>query len=98
VQNADVRTLHDQLLQENSANLPRLTQLVYVHSIKPEDQFKMNPGFVNFQPVGKNDALGWDRNGEVYSPCAGYVLMPLYQEQGDEGFFIVEDFTLNAAF
>lgn len=98
VQDADVRTLHDQLLQQNAVNLPRLTQLVYVHRIKPEDQFRMKPGYVNFQPVTKNEELGHDRNGSVYSPCAGYVLMPLYQEKGDEGFFIVEDFALKVAY
>lgn len=98
VQDADVRTQHDQLLQEHSANLPRLTQLVHVYRIKPEDQFKMKPGYVNFQAVAKSEELGQDRNGSVYSPCSGYVLMPLYQEQGDEGFFIVEDFILKAAF
>lgn len=98
VHSADVRTLHDQLLQEHSANLPRLTQLVYVHRIKPQDQFVMNSGFVNFQPVSKNEPLGHDRNGPVHSPCTGYVLMPLYQKQGTEGFFIIEDFKLSVAF
>lgn len=98
VQEADVRTLHDELLQKHSANLPRLTQLVYVHRIKPEDEFRMQPGYQNFQPVDRNETLGRDKNGPVHAPCAGYILMPLYQEQGDEGFFIVEDFAIKAAF
>lgn len=98
VQEADVRTLHDELLQEHAANLPRLTQLVYIHRIRPEDEFKMKPGYRNFQPIDQNEELGNDKNGAVYAPCSGYILMPLYQEQGDEGFFIVEDFAIKAAF
>ncbi|MEL6142403.1 MAG: succinylglutamate desuccinylase/aspartoacylase family protein [Bacteroidota bacterium] len=86
VQDADVRTLHDELLQTFSANLPRLTELAYVHKIRPEDNFKMATDFQNFQPVQENQQLGEDRNGPVYAPCSGYVLMPLYQEKGEEGF------------
>lgn len=98
VQEADVRTLHDELLKQNAAELPRLTELAYVHRITDADQFKMEPGYCNFQEVAKGELLGSDRNGKIYAPAAGYILMPLYQAQGEEGFFIVQNFTIDIAY
>lgn len=98
VQEADVRTLHDELLQRYAADLPRLTQLVYVHKIRATDEFQMLPNFKNFQVVEQHQIIARDKNGPIYAPRAGYILMPLYQQQGAEGFFIVEDFELSVAF
>ena len=35
--------------------------------------------------------VGDDRYGEVAVPKSGRLLMPLYQEQGEDGFFVVRD-------
>ena len=37
----------------------------------------------------KGQALAVDREGPVTAPQSGLLLMPLYQRQGDDGFFIV---------
>ena len=50
----------------------------------------MMPGFKNFQPIEKGQLLGHDARGEVRAPKNGCILMPLYQQQGDEGFFIIK--------
>ncbi|OAV45970.1 succinylglutamate desuccinylase/aspartoacylase family protein [Lewinella sp. 4G2] len=93
----DVRTYHDELLQEAAANLPLLTDLVYVHHITQSDGFQMDPGYVNFQPVEKGAVIARDVRGEIRSPEDGYLLMPLYQEKGNEGFFLLRDCTLPAS-
>lgn len=98
VQPVDVRTLHDEMLKKYAAGLPNMTKLVYVHNIERKDGFKMNPGYVNFQSIEKGEVLATDRNGPVLSPVSGYILMPLYQELGEEGFFIVQDTALEAAY
>jgi succinylglutamate desuccinylase len=63
--------------------------LKYVHRIEPVDDFAMLPGFLNFQPIEAGQWLANDRNGRVLAPTTGRILMPLYQPQGREGFFIV---------
>ena len=49
----------------------------------------MRPGYENFKPVGSGEVLAKNTAGNIRSPEAGRILMPLYQEQGEDGFFIV---------
>ena len=81
---------HKDLMVVSAENFPKISELIYVHNIEESDQFKMNPGYVNFQNVAEGEVLGLDVNGEVLSPHSGYIMMPLYQTQGDEGFFITK--------
>lgn len=79
-------------IRKEAENLPPRVELAYQHIIEPTDHFVMRPGFKNFEPVNKGDWLADDRNGKILSPYDGFVLMPLYQEQGNDGFFIVREF------
>jgi succinylglutamate desuccinylase len=85
----DVESRHDQLLRWSAKDLPPVVQLRYVHHIKPEDQFKMRPGYSNFQAIHLGEHLADDVRGPVHSPLNGLILMPLYQPKGADGFFIV---------
>lgn len=78
------------LLLDATAHLYNYMRVCYRHPITSEDQFVMQPGYVNFQSIKKGELLAYDRNGPVYSPCDGQILMPLYQKQGEDGFFVVE--------
>ena len=49
----------------------------------------MEPGFRNFDPVRRAQILATDRDGEITAPESGLIMMPLYQKQGNDGFFIV---------
>lgn len=91
VRKEDVENHHDEMLIEYSKGLPRIAELLTVHTIADEDGFKMKPGYKNFQQVYKNEILGEDKRGQVLSPYDGLILMPLYQPQGKEGFFIIRD-------
>lgn len=73
--------------------LPERSELVYQHMIQPGDRFRMRPGFRNFQPVKEGEWLATDREGRIVAHCDGYLLMPLYQNQGNDGFFIVRRHT-----
>ncbi len=86
-----VENVHDQLLVNYSRGLPRSTHLVYRHRIASDDGFVMLPGFKNLQPISKGQLLAHDRQGEVRAQYDGYILMPLYQSMGSEGFFIVQE-------
>jgi succinylglutamate desuccinylase len=87
----DVEHRHDELLKNFSKGLPTVAALRYVHRIGPDDEFRMEPGFVNFQRVRKGQVLAHDRRGAIPAPMSGHILMPLYQPQGNDGFFIVSD-------
>lgn len=71
--------------------LPEVTEVVYRHGLGSGDDFTMAPGFEGFEPVHQGEELGWDRSGQVTAPESGRILMPLYQRQGDDGYFIVRD-------
>jgi succinylglutamate desuccinylase len=64
----------------------------YIHKIKKENEFLMNPNMRNFEKIKKGQVVGHDNNGPVNSPHAGYLLMPLYQKQGKEGFYLINKF------
>ncbi|MEZ4897368.1 MAG: succinylglutamate desuccinylase/aspartoacylase family protein [Saprospiraceae bacterium] len=90
----DVESQHMRILLDQADGLPKLTRLVYRHSIQPEDRFVMEPNYSNFRPVRKGELLAYDSQGAVVSPYDGRILLPLYQKQGDDGFFIVQDVQL----
>ena len=64
-------------------------EIMYRHSLSESNQFRMKPGFVNFKPILKHQTLAFDGICEVKSPLNGLIFMPLYQKQGEDGFFVV---------
>jgi len=87
----DVENRHDQLLVEYSKDLPKVVQLKERYDISQDDDFEMMPDFANFQKIRKGQVLAKDKNGEILADMDGRILMPLYQKQGEEGFFIVQE-------
>lgn len=73
--------------------LPRVLEMRYRHGIRAGDAYRTSPGFRNFQPIETGQVMGRDRNGAVTTPEGGRVLMPLYQVQGEDGFFVVREFS-----
>ena len=74
----------------SSGEAPRHLRLVYRHPVETGDGFSMRPGYENFQSVSKDEWLANDRNGPILCPADGFMLMPLYQKQGSDGFFILQ--------
>lgn len=81
-----------QHLKTHTKFLPTQTELVYQHIIEPGDDFAMRPGYKNFQQVKKGEWLANDHEGKIRARCDGYILMPLYQSQGNDGFFIIREY------
>lgn len=82
---------YESFLKEQIQGLPPKVEFVYKHIIEKEDVFEMRPGFQNFDKVNKGDWLANDKLGKIEAQADGYILMPLYQEKGEDGFFIVQD-------
>ncbi|MEZ4425021.1 MAG: succinylglutamate desuccinylase/aspartoacylase family protein [Gemmatimonadota bacterium] len=79
-------------LRAERGDIPRVLEFRYRHPVTPAAQFKMLPGFKSFQRVRKGQVLAQDIQGDVTAPATARILMPLYQEQGEDGFFIVREF------
>lgn len=89
----DIEVRHDLLLQRHANGLPREAKLVYVHSIAPNENFKMREDkvYLNFDRIKKGELLATNIDGDILAPYSGLILMPLYQQQGDDGFFIIQE-------
>ena len=91
VKNDDVEHRHDEVLRQYSKNLPKAVEIIGHHRILPPDNFKMKPGYLNFQAVKKGEILASDRHGNITSPVDCMILMPLYQPKGNDGFFLIKE-------
>lgn len=87
----DVENYHEDILIEFSENLPKLTTLVERYDIQDNDGFTMRPGYKNFQKVKKGEYIARNKEGRIEAKDNGRILMPLYQDQGEDGFFIIKD-------
>lgn len=85
-----VENQHDKLLMIFSKGLPKVSQLMMTHAIKDGDEFVMRGGYQNFDLVKKGEVVADDRNGTISIIEDGLLLMPLYQKQGDDGFFLIK--------
>lgn len=77
------------LLSSVSANTPSLLEFKQHYKIEPGETFRMKPGFINFDPIEKEMLLAVNQHGEIRALSDGYIFMPLYQDQGRDGYFIV---------
>jgi len=83
---------HRARLANAAGHLPRVVELRYRYGIPAGTAFEMRRGFENFQPVRRGEVLARIDPGtgarEVHCPMGGRLLMPRYQDQGDDGFFL----------
>lgn len=80
-------------LKAFSEKLPKFLTPVHRHKINSGDDFRMIPGFQNYDPIQKGQLLATDKHGDICAQENGYLLMPLYQKEGTDGFFIVSPFS-----
>jgi succinylglutamate desuccinylase len=76
-------------LTAEARGLPSVVEIRYRHAIEESDRFRMEPGYVSFQRIQKGEVFSRDASGPVAAPEKGRLLMPLYQKQGNDGFFVV---------
>lgn len=78
-----------QQLQTQAANMVNIFEVIYLHTIKTDDVFKMHEGFKSFQNITKGTVLATSNNSEIKAKSTGVMFMPLYQKRGTDGFFII---------
>ncbi len=85
------REAHHHLQNQTHGQSSIFTRVNYRYHIVNQGYFEMQPGFHNLQSVARDQLLAIDRACKVHSPYAGRVVLPCYQKQGDDGFFIAVD-------
>lgn len=86
---SSMQDYHSNILKTNSTYSGHIFDVRYRHIVNQNDNFKMLPGYVNFQRIKKKELLATDKKGEIRSPSTSRIFMPLYQKLGNDGFFIV---------
>lgn len=81
---------HYRILNSSTNDRQKIFEIRYRYDISELKEFKMNPGFQNFQKINKGTILAKSELGDIPSLEKGMVFLPLYQAQGDDGFFVVK--------
>lgn len=80
-----------EILKKNSPGGAKTYEIKFRHLIENQEVFRMKEGFVNFQRIEKGELLASNQHGPILSKRDGFIFMPLYQNQGCDGFFIVKE-------
>jgi len=78
-------------LREAAEGLPAFIEVRARHGITPDSQFLMRPGYENLAPIRRGERLATDRGGDIRAHEDGRILLPLYQGEGADGFFLARD-------
>lgn len=81
---------HLKTLKLASENADHFYEIIHLQKISDEDNFKMYDGFKSFQPIAKGTPVASYKGKDLYSDYDGHMFMPLYQNKGNEGFFIIK--------
>jgi hypothetical protein len=84
----DFETLYGRL-QKDAKGDSGFYEVTYRHLLAEGTDFKMLPGFMNFQNVGKDTTLALQDGEEIKTKKSTTLFMPLYQKQGKEGYFLI---------
>ncbi len=66
-------------------------EIIHRYGREDNDDFKMEHGYKNFQKIEKGELLALKNGKEVKSEWDAYIFMPLYQSQGNDGFFVIQE-------
>ena len=80
---------HQKRMKDATRQLSPVFEVRYRYGVKPNEEFYMSPGFKNFQSIKKGQLLASNRDGEIFNHLDGNIFMPLYQSQGNDGYFII---------
>ncbi|MCA9704694.1 MAG: succinylglutamate desuccinylase/aspartoacylase family protein, partial [Myxococcales bacterium] len=80
-------------LRRACTGLPHAVRIVHRHGLGHDEGFVMEPGFENFHRVRRGQRLARDAHGPIEATFDGLVMLPRYQSQGDDGFFLATTVT-----
>ncbi len=89
---ADSIPEHHQLvhqLKQSAKGDKSFYEVIHRHLITDQDKFNMLPGFRSFDTIQEGTKLASHNGKHLHTEKKAIVFMPLYQEQGEEGFFLI---------
>ena len=78
------------MIQSASKGNPKVVETIDRFGIEEGDDFKMEEGFTNFQWIKEGEFLAMYNGKKVVAEHDGLIFMPLYQKQGNDGYFITK--------
>lgn len=81
---------HYEQLTKSAENDAKFYEVVHRQKLKTSDRFQMSSNFRSFQKVMKETTLAIQNEKEIKAKKNTILFMPLYQEQGAEGFFLIK--------
>jgi hypothetical protein len=79
---------HRRRLHDVTKGVPRFLEIFDRHPVEQRDAFEMQSGYVNFQSIEAGQVLARDYETSVHAADTAVLFMPLYQDQGEDGFFL----------
>lgn len=80
-----------QRLKEQSNDSKKIFEIRYRYNRTEQENFKMLPGFENFQPIKNAQHLANNNLGQLTAKERGRIFLPLYQNKGNDGYFIIRE-------
>jgi len=80
---------HFNSLKKASKNNTDIFEVIHMRRIQKHENFKMQNGFKSFEPIEKGTFLATSNGKPIKSEKKGILFMPLYQDIGEDGFFII---------
>lgn len=77
-------------LKEASSGKKGNYEVIYRYNIMDGEEFKMAAGFQNFQEVKEGELLAISDGLPLYAEKDSHIFLPLYQQQGSDGFFLIK--------
>jgi len=79
-------------LEGLSKGIPSVVEVFHRHEVTVRSKFSMtNPDYQTFDQVEAGEVVAHDRGRSVCAPSDCRIIMPLYQEAGEDGFFFGVD-------
>jgi len=82
---------HRERIARSTSGIPAAVEICLRYAIEPQERFTMLPGFKSFERVAQGQLLalgGASGERPIRSPIGGILIMPRYQGQGQDGFFL----------
>lgn len=84
---------HRARLRAAALGNPPVVEIKHRHGVAIGDGFEMRPGYSNFTRVRAGEVVATDRRGPIETPRDGLMMLPRYQPEGDDGFFVAAPMT-----
>jgi len=82
---------HYNKLKNQSKDSKKVFEIRFRHERGETEDYVMDPGYENFQILKKAQHLAKNKNGHLFAAESGRIFLPLYQQMGNDGYFIIRE-------